>query len=435
MSLPGQLNQRFSTFRGDDKRNLQFFTGMFLRLPLISLYFNACVVEYPTPLDLLSFSTSPEIGLFLLAGVFDYTIITLVVWILQAISSKSTNLRLELLVSIASMLVRMHLAGWTIIGICFKKMKSQENRPFKVILLWIKTCPVIFWISFFHLTGISSVTLRSWIVSILRLYIFGQWDFIDVASIGSKSKSTSSTSFWSWNTVLQNLKASAIGVPVQMIAQYLPALTLLGVMWLIRLQSEIEWQAGIGAVVVWLKKSPLLRRLGRKLCRIQEDISTACNLEVNILNHLVIDTYKSFICKIPWVSPKIGENPLSAGGKRIRLLKVHASGLKNSIECTLDWCQLGSSPAPYTAFHTSGGAPINAAKSRSTANHSRPQNQPWEPSQLCVRRGEPRQSGLMLFVLTKTMIAIRNAKYHTWPKSTRKPQKLLFGLETPRMAI
>lgn len=50
------------------------------------------------------------------------------------------------------------------------------------------------------------------------------------------------------------------------------------------------------------------------------------------------------------MSLKSGEAPSPAGGKRIRLLKVHAAGFRNSIECILDWCHLGSSPPPYTAI-------------------------------------------------------------------------------------
>jgi hypothetical protein len=177
MSSRARFGDRLRQFSQDgpqkDEREASFGPAMFMKLPLISLYLRACIFECPTALD-LSFCTFPDIGLFLLAGLFDYCIILLVCFFAEFFSTSPSTLRVvEITILVSSMILRLYIVGWRTVLICLKRFNSQNIRPYGSISLLIKACPAAFWTIAISWSGFNTARIRNWILSIAMMYLNG----------------------------------------------------------------------------------------------------------------------------------------------------------------------------------------------------------------------------------------------------------------------
>jgi hypothetical protein len=370
MSSRTRFGDRLRQFSQDgpqkDQRESRFGPAMFMKLPLISLYLRACIFECPTALD-LSFCTFPDIGLFLLAGLFDYCIISLVCFFAEFFSTSPSTLRVvEITILMSSMILRLYIVGWRTVLICLKRINSKNIRPYGSISLLIKACPAAFWTIAISWSGFNTVRLRNWILSIAMMYLHGLWDYIDASAmlpkpnskVGITEKGTPVTKSWT-STIFGALKASVVGIIVQSFAKYTPAFILFTVFLSQSIQTEFHAQPkfrswGLEPIINFLDSMLPLHPLESVLVSIGQTIY-ALSSKLKIVPH-ILHALKHNSCQPPSLPIEILATS-SSNSRRIRLLTIHSGSSDCQVECSWDWFDLDSSNLRYIALSYVWGSP------------------------------------------------------------------------------
>jgi hypothetical protein len=357
MSSRARLGQRLRQFGQDgpqkEQRDSKFGPVMFMKLPLISLYLRACIFEYPTALD-LSFCTFPDIGLFLLAGLFDYCIVSLACYVAQMGSASSETLKVvEISMLLSSMLVRLYIVGWSSVLVCIKRINSSNIRPYGTTFLFVKSCPAMFWTIAIYCSGLNTAKLRDWILSIAMMYLNGLWNYIDVSSILLRADVTTKSTPSTWSSYFfRTFRASLIGMAVQRAAKYGPTVLLFALSFAQSFQGELQSHplfrsSGFEPTVGFLDSALLLQPL--------ESIVTSLGLAVYVLGsifHHMPHILHIFNHKIFAQPSVLHENhrTVSDKSRRIRLLIIHPGSSDSEMVCSWAWFDLDSSNLHYTAL-------------------------------------------------------------------------------------
>ncbi len=363
MSTQGRFRHRLRQFDQDgpqkDQRESKFGPAMFMKLPLISLYLRACIYECPTALD-LSFCTFPDIGLFLLAGLFDYCIVSLACFVAELFSPAPSTLQIiERTMLFSSLLWRLYIIGWNTVLLCVQKINCNGIRPYGTISVFMKACPAAFWTLAISWFGFDTARHKNWILSIATMYLYGFWSYIDASAMLLGVNSTPRTTdrnppgAKSWTSViLSAFKSSVVAFIIQKCAKYTPAFILYSVYIVQSIQTEFHAQPefrtwGLDAIINFLDRVLPLQPLEGILVFIWQTIYIA-SFKLRLIPFIIQALERG---SIQPAKPSVKvTGTTSSNTKRFRLLTIHPGSSDSQMQCSWDWFDLEAPSLSYTAL-------------------------------------------------------------------------------------